>query len=144
MTQLQDALAVRTGRYRGFFCGTDLGKLAAPPEIRATCRTVTAAIRETGNAEIPAEVESLPRLTGEAVLPLNATAAVWECLAERSWREGELRLQPEIPGNGTPLRFPLARLEPRWELVPGPASAHVLYLHLRLRADSAGKLFYLA
>ena len=144
MSRITEEAAKRSGRYRAVFATVPLGRLAAPPEIRTSYRTVSAPIRDDSDAANLGQVESSPRLEGEASLHLYATAAVWDWLAAAQWRTGELRLEPETPGNGVTLRFPVARPEPRWEFEPAAAGPHGVCIHLRLRADSAGKLFYRA
>ena len=144
MSRIAEEAAKRSGRYRAVFATIPLGRLAAPPEIRTSYRTVSVPIRDAANAVNLGQVESSPRLEGEASLHLSATAAVWDWLASAQWRTGELRLEPETPGNGVTLRFPVARPEPRWEFEPAAAGPHGVCIHLRLRADSSGKLFYRA
>lgn len=144
MSRITEETAKRSGRYRAVFATVALGRLAAPPEIRSAYRTVSTAIRDDRNSANLDQVESPPRLEGDATLHLYATAAVWDWLSSLSHQTGELRLEPETPGTGVTLRFPAALPEPRWEFEPAAAGPHGVCVHLRLRADSAGKLFYRA
>ena len=144
MNSISEALSLKYGRYRARFGQTDLGNLVAPPEIRVDYRTILTPIRDTSNALLTETVESSPIISGEAVLNLAAVDEAWALLEEHSWATRELRLLPEAPGTGTILRFPLAQLEPRWEFQPAAAGPHTLRIHLRLRADSEGKIFYRA
>lgn len=142
MIQLHDVPSAGTGRYRAVFAGIDLGELAAPPVIRATYQSVKMPIRDSASASGLGEAESAPRLTGTADLRLYASAAVWELLTEAVWTEGELRLIPEdVPGGRGALKFPAAKLLPEWEFEPATVGVHGVRIHLRLSADSAGKLF---
>ncbi|MCI5779371.1 MAG: hypothetical protein MR051_06105 [Lentisphaeria bacterium] len=145
MIQLHDVPSAGTGRFRAVFAGTDLGSLAAPPVIRATYQSVKMPISDPASASGLGEAESAPRPTGTADLRLYATAAVWNLLSEAVWMEGELRLIPEEPpgARGT-LKFPAARLLPEWEFEPAAVGVHGVRIHLRLSADSAGKLFVIA
>ena len=144
MSSITEALSLKYGRYRAQFGQTDLGNLAAPPEIRVDYRTIRTAIRNSQNALQTETVESSPTVTGEAVLNLAAVDAAWALLETDSWTTRELRLLPEAPRTGTLLRFPAAQLEPHWEFQPATAGPHTLRIHLRLRTDSAGKIFYRA
>ena len=144
MSSISEELSLKYGRYRAQFGQADLGKLVAPPEIRVDYQTIRTPIRESSNAVLTGEVESAPRLTGEAILNLAACDAAWALLEDDLWMTRELRLSPETPGTGVVLRFPAAQLEPRWEFQPAAAGPHTLRIHLRLRMDSAGKIFHRA
>ena len=142
MSKISDITAAQRGRYRAEFAGQDLGFLSAPPEISAGYETAAFAVcNETGISGYD-EVENSPRLYGTVKLHCGAVADALQMIFQNRRQTAELKLAPEFPGTGVTLRFPAAQLLPKWEFAPHRIGDHCIVIYLRLRADSAGNLFY--
>ena len=144
MNKINDMAALQRGRYRADFAGKDLGILAAPPEISADYESVSLTVCDETLPAGYGEIENAPKLFGTVKLQLGAVADALHLISRQIWQHGELTLTPEFPGTGISLRFPAAQLLPKWEFEPARNGNHALHIYLRLRADSAGKLFYTA
>ena len=144
MSKINDVTASQRGRYRADFDGKDLGILLSPPEINADFETVSLSICDETLPSGYREIENTPRLSGLVKLRSGAVTEILQLLFHSAWHTGELTLLPEFPGTGVTLCFPAAQLLPKWDFEPGHSGSHSLRIYLRLRADSAGKLFYIA
>ena len=144
MNSINDVTTLQRGRYRADFNGQDLGILLAPPEISADYETVSLAVCDETLPSGYGEIGNKPQLFGMVRLSSGAVSEVLRLLADSAWQSGKLRLQPEFPGTGAALDFPAAQLLPKWEFEPERNGNHMVRIYLRLQADSAGKLFYIA
>ena len=144
MNKINDVTALQRGRYRADFQGKDLGILTAPPEITADYEAVALTVCDAAQPSGYGEIENAPHLFGMVKLSCGAVSEVLQLLADGLWQTGELNLHPEFPGTGAALRFPVAQLLAKWEFEPERSGNHAIRIYLRLRADSAGKLFYMA
>lgn len=144
MNKINDVTALQRGRYRADFNGKDLGILVSPPEISADYEAVSLTVYDGREPLGYDEIENTPRLFGMVKLCSGAVAETLRLLFGGAWQTGVLTLTPEFPGTGITLRFPAAQLLPKWEFEPERSGNHSLHVYLRLRADSDGKLFYIA
>lgn len=141
--KLQDTTSRQRGRYRAEFSGEDLGFLGAPPKISAGYECIAMPVSDTSAPAGYSEVETPARLSGKVYLTLGAVAEALQLLSDLP-EPGVLILRPEFPGTGQTLRFPVAKILPQWEFVPGTSGNHTVQMCLKITADAAGKLFYCA
>ncbi len=142
MTGLNDAVSRKYGVYRADFNGMDLGELALPPEIHTDCEIIKMAVQDDNAPAGYDEISNVPRLSGRVKLSLFAGDAIWLLVAENNGIAGKLTLHPDQGTICGMLIFPAAYLLPRWEFIPTAAGAHTLTIHLQLKSDAAGKIFY--
>jgi hypothetical protein len=144
MKDVQEMCSRHYGSYRAEFAGNELGKLPAPPEIKADYEAVKFPVYDETSAAGYRRITNKARLFGEISMDLPVRDELWQLLFTGQWQSGELILIPEKLSGCMHLRFPSAQLLPRWEFEPSCTGTHFITLHWQLSEDSDGKLFYTA
>ena len=140
MNRLQEILNISRGRYRAFYRKEDLGKLAAPPEIRAGYDAVKLTVHNENN--FSRQLEGEPEISAKITLKLNAVGKALQLLSSLPFEAGELYLKNGDSADSEELYFPVSRLLPEWEFEPSFAGEHLITIRFRAKADETGKLFY--
>ncbi|MBE6357004.1 MAG: hypothetical protein E7058_07835 [Lentisphaerae bacterium] len=140
MDTLKELFKIRRGRYRAFYQGEDLGKLAAPPEVRAKYAAASAIVHNDYNYS--REVEGEPEVSARITLRLYHIGKALKLLSQLPFSPGALELTNMGLEPAEKLIFPLSRLLPEWEFEPSFSGDHLITVKFCAKPDEAGKLFY--
>ena len=140
MGTLREILEIRRGIYRASFAGTDLGELAAPPEIRADYSSTGMSVHPAADGS--RRMEGEPELRAKIVLKLKALHLALSILDDPPSATALLRLHNPDRRHSATLDFPVSRLLPVWEFAPSFTGDHLITVHFHAAADQTGRLFY--